>query len=314
MKPLPMLLAALAVASALEHRAGRVEPVSARLPLSRPSFAVGRPVLLASKRDEQARAQDLAAAGWVAGLALASEVVQYVNTAAVIWAFQRTTGARSLLGLVDALTAVFGQLGWKAYPAYALLLISISVLPLMSALMFIFVAGMLFGPLVGTVIVSLSLSSASVIAWAIARRVSEQRDFTIETLSPRAGKIDRAIGSRPMRTQLFLITLLRLSPVLPFTFSNYLAGLTSISPVVLFAGTLLGTLPTQTVYVSAGSLGRKALEGGLNVPLPVIIGGVFATIAAVVMVGHISTQVSQQTIDEMEDSAPKKRFAARRSP
>ena len=55
-----------------------------------------RPCLLAvSRRDEEARAQDLAAAGWVAGLALASEVVQYVNTAAVVFAFQRTTGCAS---------------------------------------------------------------------------------------------------------------------------------------------------------------------------------------------------------------------------
>mmetsp|Transcript_48509 Transcript_48509/g.109292 ORF Transcript_48509/g.109292 Transcript_48509/m.109292 type:complete len:91 (+) Transcript_48509:632-904(+) len=89
-----------------------------------------------------------------------------------------------------------------------------------------------------------------------------------------------------------------------------MSGLTSLSPVVLFFGTLLGTLPTQAVYVSAGSLGRKALEGGLNVPLPVVLGGAIATVAAVVLVGHISTQVSQQTLDDMSEGTTKKKKAA----
>ena len=102
-----------------------------------------------SRKEQEARAQDLAAAAWVGGLALASEVMQFVNTAAVIFAFQRLTGATSALQLVDALTDLFTRLGYGAYPAYALLLISISVLPLMSALLFIFVAGMLFGPVRG---------------------------------------------------------------------------------------------------------------------------------------------------------------------
>eukprot|EP00966_Prymnesium_polylepis_P143973 3323773-Prymnesium_polylepis.1 len=40
---------------------------------------------------------------------------------------------------------------------------------------------------------------------------------------------------------------------MPFTFSNYLTGLTSLSPLIVFVGTLLGTLPTQLVYVTAGA-------------------------------------------------------------
>ena len=56
----------------------------------------------------------------------------------------------------------------------------------------------------------------------------------------------------PPQTKLLLMTLLRLSPIMPFTFSNYLTGLSSLPPAVIFAGTMLGTLPTQFVYVTAG--------------------------------------------------------------
>jgi len=96
------------------------------------------------------------------------------------------------------------------------------------------------------------------------------------------------------------MTLLRLSPIMPFTFSNYLAGLTSMSPLIIFLGTLLGTLPTQLVYVTAGSLGRQALEGGLNMPPAVAISGALATIGAIAMVGHIAGSVSQKTLDDLE--------------
>ena len=57
--------------------------------------------------------------------------------------------------------------------------------------------------------------------------------------------MDRGLAERPPQTTLLLVTLLRLSPVVPFTFSNYLFGLTSVSPLLLGTGTLLGTLPTQ---------------------------------------------------------------------
>lgn len=268
-----------------------------------------RPTLVAAltRKEQDARAQDLAAAAWVGGLALASEVMQFVNTAAVIFAFQRLTGATSALQLVDALTDLFTRLGYGAYPAYALLLICISVLPLMSALLFIFVAGMLFGPVKGTVLVSLSLSTSAIIASFVAKVTASKKDFTLETLSPRAARIDAAIGTRPVQTKLLLMTLLRLSPIMPFTFSNYLTGLTSLSPLVIFLGTLLGTLPTQFVYVTAGSLGRQALEGGLNMPPAVAIGGAVATIAAIVMVGQIAGSVSQKTLDDMEAQTEKKR-------
>jgi len=83
--------------------------------------------------------------------------------------------------------------------------------------------------------------------------------------------------------------------VLPFTFSNYLAGLTSLPLATLFVGTLLGTLPTQAVYVAAGALGRQALQGGVRLPPSVVALGILATAAAIVLIGR----VAQQTLENM---------------
>jgi uncharacterized membrane protein YdjX (TVP38/TMEM64 family) len=170
------------------------------------------------------------------------------------------------------------------------------VLPLMSAILFILLAGMLFGTVKGTALVSLSLSSAAAISAYIARRWSDRSGYTLASIDPRAEAVDTEIASRPVRTSLLLVTLLRLSPVLPFTFSNYLAGLTSIPLPVLFVGTLLGTLPTQLVYVKAGSVGRDALQGKVPLPRSVIILGVLATVAAIGLIGR----VAQQTLEGMD--------------
>ena len=92
----------------------------------------------------------------------------------------------------------------------------------------------------------------------------------------------------------------------PFTFSNYLAGLTSIPIPLFFLGTLLGTLPTQPVYVGACAIGRKALQGGVQLPKSVIALGVLATALAIIMVGRIATQVLQSMDLESDAGGSKK--------
>ena len=54
--------------------------------------------------------------------------------------------------------------------------------------------------------------------------------------------------------------------------------------------------PVQAVYVSAGALGKQALEGGVKVPKSVLALGAAATVAAIVLVGH----VAQKTLMGME--------------
>jgi len=236
------------------------------------------------------------AAGRVAGIAVASEVVQIVNTCVGLLLLRKLTGEDNVAGLVEVFASFFSGMGWASYPAYASLLLSITILPVMSAILFIILAGTLFGAVRGTVVVSLSLSTAAAVSAALSRHIAATRNFGLADVDPSAAAVDASIAQKPMQTSLLLVTLLRLSPVLPFTFSNYLAGLTSLPIKVIFLGTLLGTLPTQAVYVSAGALGRQALQGGVQLPSWVIALGVLATGAAIVLIGH----VAQQTLQGMD--------------
>ena len=71
-----------------------------------------------------------------------------------------------------------------------------------------------------------TLSSAAAISATISRHVAKARGFGMSDIDPSAAAVDVAIAKEPWHKALLLVTLLRLSvsPVLPFTFSNYLAG------------------------------------------------------------------------------------------
>jgi uncharacterized membrane protein YdjX (TVP38/TMEM64 family) len=68
--------------------------------------------------------------------------------------------------------------------------------------------------------------------------------------------IDKVIGEDGFR----VVTLLRLSPLLPFSIGNYLYGLTSVKLLPYILGSWLGMLPGTWAYVSAGATGRAFIK------------------------------------------------------
>lgn len=72
---------------------------------------------------------------------------------------------------------------------------------------------------------------------------------------PQFKSVDRAIGKNSFK----VVTLLRLSPLLPLALSNYFYGLTSVDLPSYVAASWLGMLPGTIAYVTAGA----ALPGGL---------------------------------------------------
>jgi uncharacterized membrane protein YdjX (TVP38/TMEM64 family) len=165
-----------------------------------------------------------AAAGGLAALAVVSEVVQYVNTALLVLLLRRMTHTASMAELAELVIVWFRARGWAAYPIYAAMLCSMQVLPLFSALIFIVLSGAIFGAVKGTAVVSLSLTSAAMICCGIGRFVTQRVGYDLSRISPPAAAIDKAMAEQRPRTTLLLVLLIRLSPVVPFTFSNYLFG------------------------------------------------------------------------------------------
>lgn len=125
-------------------------------------------------------------------------------------------------------------------------------------------AGLLFGSLIGTIIVSISGTLAATVAFLIARYFARERILKLVEGNKKFLAIDKAIGENGFG----VVTLLRLSPLLPFSLGNYLYGLTSVKLVPYVLGSWLGMLPGSWAYVSAGAFGRAIIQEESDVGLP----------------------------------------------
>jgi len=110
-------------------------------------------------------------------------------------------------------------------------------------------AGFVYGPVVGTLIVSPASVIGASIAFILGRYFF--RDLVVKkTHNKRFALIDRAIGQQGGK----VVLLLRLSPVFPFNLLNYILSLTSVSLKSYVIASLVGMFPGTLLYVYSGSL------------------------------------------------------------
>ncbi|KAI7745890.1 hypothetical protein M8C21_005518 [Ambrosia artemisiifolia] len=187
----------------------------------------------------------------------------------------------------------YGPAGYALFVAvYAgLEVLAIPAIPLTMS------AGLLFGSFTGTILVSISGTVAASVAFLIARYFARERILKMVEGNKKFLAIDKAIGENGFR----VVTLLRLSPLLPFSLGNYLYGLTSVKFVPYVLGSWLGMLPGTWAYVSAGAFGRAIIQeesgvglaGGTNQLLTLGVGLLATALAA--------TYVTRLAKDAMKD-------------
>ncbi|CUH39659.1 TVP38/TMEM64 family inner membrane protein YdjZ [Jannaschia seosinensis] len=86
---------------------------------------------------------------------------------------------------------------------------------------------------------------------------------------PRIHAADRAIAGNGF----VFVSLLRLTPILPFTAQNWLLGLTDVGFRTYCAATLIGLAPGTLAMVWVGALGGLATLGASNVQVALAVGG-----------------------------------------
>ncbi|XP_058763160.1 uncharacterized protein LOC131636570 [Vicia villosa] len=190
----------------------------------------------------------------------------------------------------------YGSAGYALFVAvYAgLEILAIPAIPLTMS------AGLLFGSVTGTIIVSISGTVAASIAFLIARYFARERILKLVEGNKKFLAIDKAIGENGFK----VVTLLRLSPLLPFSLGNYLYGLTSVKFLPYVLGSWLGMLPGTWAYVSAGAFGRAIIQeeselsslGGNNQLLTLGL-GLFVTALAATYV----TKLAKDAVKDIDD-------------
>lgn len=175
------------------------------------------------------------------------------------------------------------------YVACALLLVPGSLLTIG--------AGLLFGLVGGTVVVWVAAVSAAAAAFLIARHLARQRVEEWAQASPRFAAIDRAVRQEGWK----VVALLRLSPLVPFSLSNYLYGLTAVRFWPYLLASAAAMLPGTVLYVALGAAGR-ALAGGRRRPVEWVLLGV--GLAATALATWLVARAARRELDKRDVAGP----------
>ena len=151
-------------------------------------------------------------------------------------------------------------LGWPGALAtfaatYLMTLLLLPIIPLIVA------CGWLYGPWGAAISLAAAVASAAT-SFAVARALGASTAAQALLERPRA----RALAELAERGGILTVALVRLSPVLPFTPSNAVLGLTEMRLRDLVIGTGLGMAPGTVLYAWAGSLlpTAEAIEQGAS--------------------------------------------------
>jgi uncharacterized membrane protein YdjX (TVP38/TMEM64 family) len=111
-------------------------------------------------------------------------------------------------------------------------------------------AGVLFGVVKGSVIVSVAATLGASCAFLVGRYFT--RDWVAKKIegNPKFKAIDEAVAREGWK----IVGLVRLSPIFPFNLLNYAFGLTKVSLRDYFFASWIGMLPGTVMYVYIGSL------------------------------------------------------------
>ncbi len=135
------------------------------------------------------------------------------------------------------------------------------------------VGGLLFGVIWGTFWSVIAATLGAIAAFLVARYLL--RDWVEKKLGRHRALIqfNRATAKMPLKFVLFV----RLAPILPFNFSNFLFGLTPIDLKSYVLGTFFGIIPGTLTYTWLGITGNLALQGSnrlsilIGLPLAILL-------------------------------------------
>ena len=190
-------------------------------------------------------------------------------------ALREWVSSRGAVGLVS-----FGT----AYVALVLVLVPGAPLTL--------IAGAIFGPVRGVLVVAVATSVADAIAFLLARYVLRSLVEALMVHYPIFRAIDRAVSGGGWR----IVALLRLNPTVPYSVSNYLFGATGLPLLPYLVASGLFTLPGAFLYVYLGYVGAETVggPGRSSADWTLLVAGFVATVGAVAYLTRLTRRALRE--------------------
>lgn len=158
---------------------------------------------------------------------------------------------------------------------YTVITIVACVVLALPGVTFAILAGLLFGPWLGTIVCSVTTTIGAAIAFIVGRY------FLRDSIRPMVIKnkyLKKWLFDDSGKNQLFVLMLTRLVPIFPYNLQNFAYGITDIKFSTYTIGSLLFMLPGTAMY-TVGTAGladkeNRVLYMGIAVLLAVIVMGV----------------------------------------
>ncbi len=208
----------------------------------------------------------------------------------------------SLLPVTDWLQL---SLVWaQTHTAYAwlifIMLYMLAAVCMFPAVLLTLSAGIMFGVLAGTVLVSVASLLGAVLVFAVGRTVARAQVRRLVSRTDKFIALERAIRSKGF----WMVLLIRLSPLFPYVVQNYLFSVSSISWRDYTVATWLGMLPGIVLYTSIGAAATnlaaifsgQAVAGTAGKAL--FVAGVVITLVIILVITRVAGKALQEEITD----------------
>ncbi|MBL0312124.1 MAG: TVP38/TMEM64 family protein [Holophagaceae bacterium] len=197
--------------------------------------------------------------------------------------FSSWVGGAGALGVL-AFIVIYALLAGVGFPA----------LPLTLA------AGVIYGPLKGTLVVSPASTLGALLAFLLGRGFFRDWVRSKASSDARLGALDAAVAKEGWR----LVALLRLSPAFPFNVLNMTLGATGMALLPYLLASWIAMLPGTFLFVSLGAAAGQASGLGANHPTnPWMLGiGILATAIVTLRVTQIARKALAKQLPGTEQA------------
>ncbi len=191
------------------------------------------------------------------------------------------------------------SLGPIGYLAFILIYIIASALFISGAVLTLG-AGLAFGVVKGSILVSAASVLAATVSFLIGRYIARDKVAKLIEKQPKFKAIDSAVAKEGWK----IVGLTRLSPIFPFVFLNYAFGVTQVSLRDYVVASWIGMMPGTVMYVYLGSVGKTVADKTMTPEEKVLfVVGLLVTVAVTVYV----TKIAKKALDsqlENETNTP----------
>jgi uncharacterized membrane protein YdjX (TVP38/TMEM64 family) len=183
-----------------------------------------------------------------------------------------------------------GTEGILIYFALTGFLMGVSFVPTYSCAI---LAGWAFGFAVGWPLAMVTITVASLLAYAIGRGIARDRVIEVIRERPKWDAIYRSLLEKKSGRTLLVVTLLRIPPTSPFALANFALAAARVPVLDYTLGTLIGVAP-RTALGTFTAAGLEQLQFKPASQTWTIIAGIAATLIVCVVLGMLANRALRQ--------------------